>query len=45
LIVVPLLILWRHFFWQHAMIIGLAAAALVYSSFRAYERLRALHDR
>ena len=38
-----LLILWRNFFWQHALIIGIGVAALVYTGFRTYENLRNLH--
>ena len=38
-----LLILWRGFFWQHALIIGVAVAALVYTGFRTYDNLRNLH--
>jgi len=38
-----LLLFWRGFFWQHALIIGIAAAALVYTSVRTYERLRNLY--
>ncbi len=34
------LALWRGFFWQHAVISGLAAAALVYSAIRTAERMR-----
>ncbi len=34
------LALWRDFFWQHAVISGLAAAALVYSAIRTAERMR-----
>ena len=38
-----LLILWRAFFWQHALIIGIGVAALVYTGFRTYDNLRNLH--
>ena len=38
-----LLILWRGFFWQHALIIGIGIAALVYTGIRTYENLRNLH--
>lgn len=31
---------WRGFFWPHALIVGLAVAALVYSSWRAWRTLR-----
>ncbi len=34
------LVLWRGFFWQHAVISGLAAAALVYSAIRTAENMR-----
>lgn len=39
------LILWRGFFWQHALIIGIGVVALVYTTVRTIERLRNLHDR
>lgn len=42
-VTVALLVLWRGFFVRHAIIIGLAVAALVYSVFRATERLKSLH--
>lgn len=38
-----LLVLWRDFSWQYALIIGIAVAALVYSGFRTVDRLRDLH--
>lgn len=38
-----LLVVWRDFFWQHALIIGIGAAALVYSSIRTVERLKDIH--
>lgn len=38
-----LLVVWRDFFWQHALIIGIGAAALVYSSIRTVQRLKDLH--
>jgi len=38
-----LLLFWRGFFWQHALIIGIAAAALVFTSVRTFERLRGLY--
>ncbi len=41
IVVMLTLVLWRNFFWQHAAIIGLAAAALVYS---ARGTVRRLHD-
>lgn len=40
-----LLALWRGFFWQHALIGGLAIAALLYSGLRAVDRLRELFRR
>ena len=40
-IAMTLLLVWgRNFFWSHAIIIGLAAAALVYSILRTAERLK-----
>ena len=40
---VVVLVLWRGFFFRHAMIVGLGVAALVYSIFRTTERLKGLH--
>lgn len=40
---IGLLVLWRGFFLQHAVIIGLGVAALVYSIQRTGERLKSLH--
>ena len=37
------LVVWRDFFWQHALIIGVGAAALVYSSIRTVQRLKDIH--
>lgn len=31
---------WWNFFWPHAIIIGVATAALIYSTFRTGDRLR-----
>ena len=31
---------WRGFFWPHAAIVGLAVAALVYSIWRTWDRMR-----
>jgi xanthine/uracil permease len=39
------LLVWREFFWQHAVLIGLAVTALVYSAFGAVDRLKRLHHR
>jgi len=38
-----ILVVWRDFFWQHALIIGVGAAALVYSSIRTVQRLKDIH--
>jgi hypothetical protein len=38
-----LLVVWRGFFWQHALIIGIGVAALVYTGIRTYQNLRDLH--
>ena len=38
-----LLVVWRGFFFQHALIIGIGVAALVYTGIRTYENLRNLH--
>ena len=40
---VAVLVLWRGFFFRHAMIVGLGVTALVYSIFRTSERLKSLH--
>ena len=32
--------LWRGFFWSHALIVGLAVAALVYSAWGTWQRMR-----
>lgn len=39
------LVVWRGFFWQHAAIIGLAVAALVYSARGTMQRLRKVYRR
>ena len=39
------LVLWRNFFWQHALIVGFGVAALVYTGIRTVQRLRELHRR
>ena len=44
-LVMVVLVLWRNFFWQHAAIIGLAIAALVYSARGTFQRLRELYGR
>jgi hypothetical protein len=45
ILVMVVLVLWRGFFWQHAAIIGLAVAALVYSARGAIQRLREMYKR
>ena len=45
ILVMLVLVLWRNFFWQHAAIIGLAVAALVYSARATYERMRGMYKR
>lgn len=37
------LVVWRGFFWQHAAIIGVAVAALVYSARGTMQRLREMY--
>lgn len=37
------LVLWRNFFWQHALIVGLGVAALVYTAIRTVQRLREMY--
>ena len=44
-VVMVILVLWRGFFWQHAAIIGLAVAALVYSARGTVQRLRGMYRR
>lgn len=38
--VMLVLVAWRGFFWQHALLVGLAIGALVYSTVRTAERMR-----
>lgn len=45
IVVMVVLVLWRGFFWQHAAIIGLAVAALVYSARGTIQRLRKMYKR
>jgi hypothetical protein len=45
IVVMGTLVLWRGFFWQHAAIIGLAVAALVYSARGTFQRLRDIYRR
>ena len=45
ILVMVVLVLWRGFFWQHAAIIGLAVAALVYSARGTIQRLREMYKR
>jgi hypothetical protein len=45
ILVMVVLVLWRGFFWQHAAIIGLAIAALVYSARGTIQRLREMYKR
>jgi hypothetical protein len=40
---VSILIGWRHFFWQHALMDGIGIGALVYVAIQTVERLRNLH--
>ena len=40
---VTLLMLWRGFPWQLALMVGLGAAVLIYSSTGTFERLRDLY--
>ncbi len=42
-LVAVVLVVWRGFFFQHALIIGIGVAALVYTGLRTYENLRNLH--
>lgn len=44
-LVMVVLVLWRGFFWQHAAIIGLAVAALVYSARGTIQRLCEMYKR
>ena len=43
LVVMLGLVVWRGFFWQHAAIIGVAVAALVYSARGTMQRLREMY--
>ena len=40
---VAVLVAWRGFFWQHALIVGIGAAALTYTGIRTVQRLKDLH--
>lgn len=40
-----ILYLWRGFFPQHALIIGLGVAALIFTAIRTVVNLRSLHGR
>ena len=40
---VAALVTWRGFFWQHALIVGIGVAALVYTAIRTVHRLKDLH--
>ena len=40
---VVVLVAWRNFFGQHALIVGIGVAALVYTGIRTVQRLKALH--
>ena len=42
---VAVLVLWRGFFFRHAIIVGLGGAALTWSVLRTSERLKSLHRR
>ena len=44
-LVMVVLVLWRNFFLQHAAIIGLAVAALVYSARGTFKRLREMYKK
>jgi len=37
------LVTWRGFFWQHALIVGIGVAALVYTAIRTIQRLKDLY--
>lgn len=39
------LLVWRDFFWHHAVLSGLAVAALVFTAFGGVDRLKQLHQR
>ncbi len=40
---VVILVLWRGFFVQHATIVGIAVAMLIFSIFRTRQRLRRIY--
>ncbi len=42
---IAVLVLWRNFFFQHALIVGIGASALVFTGIRTVQRLRELHRR
>lgn len=45
MVTTAVLVVWRNFFWQHALIVGIGAAALVYTGIRTVQRLRELYRR
>ena len=40
---VVVLVTWRNFFWQHALMAGIGIAALVFIAFRTVDQLKNLH--
>lgn len=42
-VTVAILVTWRGFFWQHALIVGIGVAALVYTAIRTVHRLKDIH--
>ncbi len=40
---VVVLVTWRNFFWQHALIVGIGIAALVYTAIRTVDQLKNIH--
>lgn len=40
---VGVLVAWRGFFWQHAVIVGIGVGALVFTAIRTIQRLKDLH--
>ena len=45
LVVMLVLLYWRGFFCQHAVLIGIGVTVLVYTGFGTLERLKSLHRR
>lgn len=43
-VTIGVLVGWRGFFWQHALIVGIGVAALTYTGIRTVQRLKDLYS-